>query len=182
MLYPNQSTVTGYLPGSSAGVVWRDWYTHEPISVGEGGTQHLAAPLGHINVHLKSGSVLLLHKEPGYTTYETTQEPYELLVSLDTQGKAQGQAYIDDFISEPPVKSRTVDFVVTPEKLVVQGSGEWEVKQKVTKVTIVGVSQKPSEVKVGGNTVAFEWDEKVGRVTVDELSVDLNTQQDIIWL
>ena len=59
------------------------------------------APLGSIPVHVRSGSVLLLHAKAEYTLTETRQGPYALLVSLDNAGVANGVAKIDDGVSLP---------------------------------------------------------------------------------
>ena len=75
-----------------------------------GGNTTLDAPLSHINVHIGDNSALLLHQEPGYTTYETREGPYALLVSLNVAGTAFGTAYVDDGISFPPGPSLCLTF------------------------------------------------------------------------
>lgn len=61
----------------------------------------VSAPLGEINVHIRSGSILLIHSEPQYTLAETKDGPYGLVVALDKYGEAKGEAIIDDGVSLP---------------------------------------------------------------------------------
>ena len=111
VLDPNVTTVAGVFPGRG-NTIWRDWYTHKAVNVSStpGATVTLDAPLGHINVHIRDGSAILLHAKPGYTTTETREGPYELLVSLDKQGRAFGTAYVDDGESVPPTPHTNLKF------------------------------------------------------------------------
>lgn len=53
------------------------------------------APLGHIPVFLRGGSILPL-QQPGNTTATSRQNPFNLLIALDKQGSAAGNLYLDD--------------------------------------------------------------------------------------
>ena len=59
----------------------------------------LSSPLGHINLHIRSGSVILTHTKAEYTLTETRAGGYSLIVSLDERGLAGGEAVLDDGIS-----------------------------------------------------------------------------------
>jgi alpha-glucosidase len=176
VLTPNATSVSGIVPGHGA-AVWRDWWTHAPVTAGN---VTLPAPLGTINVHLRDGSALLLFAEPGYTTKETAEGPYELLVSVAKDGYAHGQAYVDDGISEPPTPSRTITFAASKGKLVIESEGKFKVTPKLEKVTVLGVA-KPSKVWVGGKSVKYEYDEGVQRVVVSGVQVDLNKAATVTW-
>ena len=52
--------------------------------------------MGSINVHIRAGSVLLVHNKSAYTLTETKAGSYGLIVSLDDEGNAEGEAVIDD--------------------------------------------------------------------------------------
>ena len=72
----------------------------------------LPTPLGHINVHIRSGSVLLTHAESRYTLTETRAGGYHLIVNADENGEAEGEAVLDDGISPdcpwiPPLSDPT---------------------------------------------------------------------------
>ena len=107
------------------------------------GTATFSAPLGHINVHVRDGSAILLHAEPGYTTTETRAGPYSLLVSQASDGYAFGTAYIDDGISIPPTPNTTVEFHAKKGSLSITSSGSFKVDQSLESVTILGTT-KPS--------------------------------------
>src|ERR1700733_4006377 len=81
----------GIFPGRG-NVVWRDWYTHDIVEYTSGVAMTLTAPLGHINVHVRDGSAILLHAVPAYTIEETQQGPFSLLVSLSADSQAFGTA------------------------------------------------------------------------------------------
>ena len=67
----------------------------------------LDAPLEHIDVYVPGGSILAL-QQPKYTTEETRQTPYSLLVALNDGDKAGGSLYLDDGESLVPNATRLV--------------------------------------------------------------------------
>ncbi|KAI0338173.1 glycoside hydrolase family 31 protein [Trametopsis cervina] len=181
VLTPNVSSVDGIFPGRGS-VTWRDWYTHDVVNATSGANTTLAAPLGHINVHIRDGSVLLLHSKPAYTINETRQGPYSLLVSQASDGYAFGTAYIDDGESVPPTPNRTVEFTASKSQVKILTRGDFHVTQKLDTITILGVS-KPSEVIVQGQpTKSFSYSDKQQKLVLDGLSVDLNRDVTISWL
>ena len=98
VLEPNVDTVKGIFPGIGNGEKWYDWYTLQAVDAEEYENVTMSAPLEHINVHVRGGSVLPMQK-PAYTTGETRQNPYNLLVALDSHGSASGSLYLDDGVS-----------------------------------------------------------------------------------
>ena len=67
----------------------------------------MSAPLEHINVHIRGGSILPL-QAPGNTTSVTRSNPYSLLIALDEQQKATGSLYLDDSESLVPNATKLV--------------------------------------------------------------------------
>ena len=63
------------------------------------GQAELLTPLGKINVHVRSGSVILIHSKPAYSLTETRESPYGLAIYLDHNGEAKGEAVLDDGLS-----------------------------------------------------------------------------------
>ena len=59
----------------------------------------LSAPLGHIPLHIRSGSIILIHNEPKYTLTETRKGDFGLIVNLDAEGSAEGIFTLDDGLS-----------------------------------------------------------------------------------
>jgi len=169
-------------------VIWRDWWTHAvvPLSgnTGETTKMTIAAPLGHINVHIRGGSVLLLHAKPAYTIYETRSGPYELLVSLDGEGNACGDAFVDDGDGAFGADSgRNLVFKAGGGKLSVgSGTGSYLVGQPLERVTVLGVGEKPQRVVVQGQEVTgWEYDETIGKLDICGFSVDLNGDVEVSW-
>ena len=58
-----------------------------------------SAPLGHINIHIRSGSIILTHTKSAYSLTETRKGSYSLIVNLDDRGMAEGDAILDDGLS-----------------------------------------------------------------------------------
>lgn len=99
VLRPNATSVQGYLP-HHGNTKWRNWFTHEETK-GSSEKVTFDAPLSTIPVHIRSGSILLIHRDTGYTLTETRQSPFSLLVYLDDNNHADGCTKIDDGISYP---------------------------------------------------------------------------------
>lgn len=113
VLLPNVNTVNGVFPGVAEGTIWYDWYTLQPLDVQAGQNITLQAPLTHINVHVRGGSILPM-QIPGNTTTTTKANPYELLVALDKNGEAQGSLYLDDGYSIAPNDTKLVQVSSRP--------------------------------------------------------------------
>ncbi|KAF8996142.1 glycosyl hydrolases family 31-domain-containing protein [Cyathus striatus] len=183
VLQPNVSTVDGIFPGRGK-VTWRDWYTHEVVNATSGGAlTTLSAPLGHINVHVRDGSAILLHAKPGYTVEETRAGAYSLLVSQSPAGNAFGSAYIDDGISFPPGASRRLSITAAKSQLRIAGKGTFKVEQNLESVTVLGVVGKPKSVSVNGKSLSEkQWLYKAATqeltATVD---ADLNKDVVVTW-
>lgn len=89
------TTVEGVFPGAGKGEVWYDWYTQSAVNVSAGQNLTIDAPLGHIPVYIRGGSVLPLQ---GFalTTREARTQPWSLLTALSLNGTAEGNLYVDD--------------------------------------------------------------------------------------
>jgi alpha-glucosidase len=180
VLTPNASTVDGIFPGRGS-VVWRDWYTHDVVNATSGANTTLPAPLGHINVHIRDGSAILLHAQPAYTIEETRQGPFSLLVSQSTGGQAFGTAFIDDGVSNPPGPSKTLSFLAEKGQLRIQAEGTFNIKQKLQDITVLGVS-KPTEVTFQGETVKnWIYLEARKKLVVRDINGDLNGPVSFVW-
>ena len=107
VLEPNVETAKGVFPGIVEGTKWYDWYTLEPVNAHPGENVTLDAPLTHINVHVRGGSILPL-QAPGNTTTTTRGNPYSLLVAPNANGSASGSLYLDDGYSLDPNATKLV--------------------------------------------------------------------------
>ncbi|PPQ90718.1 hypothetical protein CVT25_005026 [Psilocybe cyanescens] len=178
VILPNATTVSGIFPGHGS-VIWRDWYTHDVLKTTPGQPTTLSAPLGHINVHIRDGSVILLHAQPAYTIEETRQGPFSLLVSLTTQDLAQGNAYIDDGISNPPGPNRNLVFKATKNQLTISSSGSFQIGPKLQDITVLGVGAKPKSVSVNGRIVP-NWTYASQQAKLVALGVNATLNQALI--
>ncbi|THU79390.1 hypothetical protein K435DRAFT_528099 [Dendrothele bispora CBS 962.96] len=169
VLSPNVTSVEGILPGRGK-VIWRDFFTHQVVQSSNSSntstvTVTLPAPLSHINVHVRSGSAILMHAEPGYTIEETRAGGYALLVSLDSSLEARGDAYVDDGLSDPPGENKVVRFEVVTRsdgnssgepqqqgrrRLDITPEGLFVIDQRLKEVTVLGVEGRPERVEVDG--------------------------------
>ncbi|KAK1226755.1 hypothetical protein PQX77_010251 [Marasmius sp. AFHP31] len=180
VLSPNVTSVEGIFPGRGQ-VVWRHFITHEVVKASDGKVT-LEAPLGHINVHIRDGSAILMHAKPANTTEETRQGPFSLLVSLASNGGAFGSYYLDDGVSNPPGASTTLSFVASDNQLQIRADGEFTIGQQLEEITILGVSERPSEVTVQNSAITtWEYDEGLEQIKLSNLTIDLNGNQDIAW-
>jgi len=182
VLSPNVTTVEGLFPGRGT-VIWRDWYTHDVVPLSPGTPTALSAPLGHINVHIRDGSALLLHAKPGYTIFETQQGPFSLLISLSKAGRAFGTAFVDDGVSDPPGPKRELAFSVNKQRFIISGQGSFMIQQKVEEITILGVSGRPKAVEVNGKSVnQWRYLDPQDKLVIDNLDISLNEYNVLQWM
>ncbi|KAL0959205.1 hypothetical protein HGRIS_014485 [Hohenbuehelia grisea] len=178
VLTPNATTVDAIFPGRGS-VVWRDWYTHDVVNAS---STTLPAPLGHINVHVRDGSAILMHAKPAYTIDETRAGPYSLLVSLSRSGHAFGTAYVDDGVSLPPTPNRSLSFTAANGRLRIQSSGRFSVKQRLVEITVLGVSTRPKQVTAQGlRTRSWSYIPGQEKLVITESNIDLNRDVSVQW-
>ncbi|KAL4243910.1 glycosyl hydrolase 31 family protein [Abortiporus biennis] len=185
VLTPNVSTVNGIFPGRGT-VVWRDWYTHNVVNTtNDGSTTSLPAPLGHINVHIRDGSVLLLHDKPVYTVTETRAGPFALLVCLSNDGSAFGTAYIDDGETVPPTPNTTLTFEASKgQKLELSPKGSFRISQTLETLIILGVPREPAQILLNGQRVhsnSWKYIAAQEKVVLTGMNVNLNILTRISW-
>jgi len=180
VLTPNMSTVDGILPGQGR-VIWRDWYTHDVVNASIGTNTTLSAPLGHINVHIRDGSALLLHDKPAYTVEETKEGPFSLLVSLSGSGSAFGSAYIDDGLSSPPGPSSTLTIHASSGQVTIEPKGSYNIAQKLAQVTVLGTKKPTSVTLQGAQTKSWQFMDAQEKLVVSNVSVDLNKPITLKW-
>jgi alpha-glucosidase len=142
-----------------------------------------ASPLSHINVHVRDGSIILLHAKPAYTIEETRQGPYSLLVSQSSQGLAFGTAYIDDGISNPPGPNRILKFLSTSNEVVISAEGDFTIEQKLRDITVLGVNYEPTSVTLNGRMVGnWTYAQRQNKLVAHEIDADLNVPLSLEWV
>ena len=151
-LAPQVDTVQGVFPGVKQGEVWYDWYNQTAINAQPGVNTTIAAPLGHIPVYVRGGSILPM-QEPALTTREVRNSPWSLLTALDGNGTASGQLYIDDGESVTPNATLTVMFKAADSSLSAMAQGNWKETNPLGNVTVLGVTKAPHSVTLNGKTI-----------------------------
>jgi alpha-glucosidase len=101
VLAQGANTTGGVFPGVGCGEVWYDWYTQFPVAASPGQNITIDAPLGHIPVYIRGGSVLPT-QQAGMTTKECRSNPWGLIAATSLAGTASGQLYVDDGVSVSP--------------------------------------------------------------------------------
>uniref|UniRef100_A0A287DB05 P-type domain-containing protein n=1 Tax=Ictidomys tridecemlineatus TaxID=43179 RepID=A0A287DB05_ICTTR len=90
VLQANARSVTAYFPGAR----WYDYYSGVDINA-RGMWKDLAAPLDHINLHVRGGYILPW-QEPALNTHLSRQKFMGFKVALDDEGSAEGWLFWDD--------------------------------------------------------------------------------------
>ncbi|KAL4918671.1 glycosyl hydrolases family 31-domain-containing protein [Aspergillus aurantiobrunneus] len=154
VLEPGATSVNGVLPGLIEGTEkWYDWYNQTAVRVPSQANTTIDAPLGHIPVFVRGGSVLAL-QQPALTTREARQSPWDVLVALDNDGEATGDLYLDDGVSVQPDATLTAEFTARRRKLeAVISQGGWVDGNCLRNITILGVDSVARAVRFNGRPV-----------------------------
>ena len=180
VLEPNVTSVKGLFP--AAGGKWRNIFSHEALDVEPSRNVSVPAPLSSINVHQRPGSVLLTHAETRYTTYETRQQPFGMVVNLNDEQSAKSSFYMDDGVSPAPTANSTLTVTAANGSLSTEKTGDFAVEQKLDRVLILDVQQRPQSVRIGDRTLdSFEYNEGNKILNLTRLDADLNQSFRIEW-
>jgi alpha-glucosidase len=101
VLAQGANTTGGVFPGVGSGEVWYDWYNQSSVTASPGQNITIDAPLGHIPVYIRGGSVLPT-QQAGMTTKECRSNPWGVIAASSLEGTASGQLYVDDGESLTP--------------------------------------------------------------------------------
>ncbi|TVY73333.1 Alpha-glucosidase [Lachnellula suecica] len=156
VLAQGATTVGGVFPGVGSGEVWYDWYNQTAVSAGRGQNVTIDAPLGHIPVYVRGGSVLPT-QEPGLTTKECRSNPWGIIAASDLEGTASGQLYLDDGESLVQNSTMWVDFTLTNSALYAVARGLYEDTNPLANVTIMGVLSTVTNVTFNGAMLSSGW-------------------------
>ena len=143
----------GVFPGVAQGEVWYDWYTQTAMDVKPGVNTTIPAPLGHIPVYIRGGSVLP-QQEPLYTTTLSRNSPWSLLCALSKNGTATGSLYVDDGESLVPDSTLLVSFAAAGNSLSATVEGSYADTNPLANVTLMGVLREPSAITLNGADVS----------------------------
>ncbi|KZF23342.1 glycoside hydrolase family 31 protein [Xylona heveae TC161] len=170
VLEPQVSTVQGVFPGIAEGEKWYDWYTQTPVSATAGKNETIDAPLGHIPVYVRGGSVLP-QQEYALTTRDARNTPYSLITALSAKGTAKGELYVDDGESVKPNATLFVEYAAENNTLTAVPQGAYVEPQPLANITVLGVPSAPlagvtfNGVKLPSSSVAYNGTSHVLSVT-----------------
>lgn len=155
VLEPQVNTVKGVFPGVGHGEVWYDWYSQTAVDARPGANTTISAPLGHIPVFVRGGSILPM-QEVALTTRDARKTPWSLLTSLSRNGTASGELYLDDGESVYPEDTLYVDFLASNSTLRASARGTWKEANPLANVTVLGVAKEPSSVSLNGKKLSSD--------------------------
>ncbi|EIW73063.1 hypothetical protein TREMEDRAFT_24338, partial [Tremella mesenterica DSM 1558] len=143
------TTVRGYFP--KEGAPWRCLWTQQEVKTDEHDMTTLSAPLGHINVHIRAGTILMVYDKPRQTIRTTREKSdFGLIINLDKQGQASGEVILDDGVSLNSQRT-TMRFKFINGELSINSEGEYTVPNRIRRVTLLGSHDKPRDVLVLGD-------------------------------
>ncbi|KAF2435435.1 hypothetical protein EJ08DRAFT_645731 [Tothia fuscella] len=152
VLTQGANTVDGVFPGISQGEIWYDWYTHLAVNASAGENVTIPAPLGHIPLYVRGGSVLPM-QEPAYTTAASRKNPWSLLVALSSEGTATGSLYIDDGESIIQNSTLFVEFTASKDALYAAATGTYPDTNGLANIIIMGLSNSPGNITLNGASI-----------------------------
>ncbi|NXH48843.1 LYAG glucosidase, partial [Dicaeum eximium] len=180
VLEPGVHSVTGYVPQGT----WFDFYTGSSVN-SSGEMLKMSAPLEHLNLHIREGSVLPTQK-PGTTTEVTRGNPLHLIVALSSHATAWGDLFWDDGESLDTFEKGNYSYVVFNVTQNIFTSTVLHASTEATKVTvgtlsIFGVQKPPSKVLLNGQEKPFSYlDNQV--LNVSDLGMRLSQGFSLQWL
>ncbi|KAJ4379014.1 hypothetical protein N0V86_005891 [Didymella sp. IMI 355093] len=158
VLAPLLRTSQGVFPGVPD-TRWYDWYTLEEVQAQPGQNVTLEAPLEHIPVHVRGGSIIA-SQTPGNTTKMTRMNPWSILVALDAKQEAKGELYLDDGLSQEPTDIKEIQFSFANATLTSCVTGSYDDTNALANITIAGWSDGDKcnavEVSAGGQKVSSQ--------------------------
>ena len=148
----NTTSVTFYLPADQ----FYDFFTHEAIT-GEGKdiTRGNVA-YDQIPVHIRGGSIIPLRVNSANTTTALRKENFELIVAVGKNGKAEGSLYLDDGESIVQKGTTYAKFKYEKGLLKVTGKFGYKTDNKIVKVTVLGLKEKPKSAQISGQRVSVQ--------------------------
>jgi len=161
VLTQGAKSVNGVFPGLVEGTeTYYDWYNKTPIAAPSAKNTTIAAPLGHIPVFIRGGSILAT-QQMAMTTRDARNTSWSLIVAPGVSGSATGSLYLDDGESVTPNATKLVSLISSyasngTMSLGVTVSGTYTgLDLPLANVTFLGVQSAPSSnsVMLNGDTV-----------------------------
>ncbi|KAJ7988803.1 hypothetical protein DPEC_G00312990 [Dallia pectoralis] len=174
------------LPGSE---VWYDIQSGHMLR-GNRSFQTLPVTLDTVPVFQRAGTVVPRRTGCGSCTADLQKYPFYLTVVLDSQGRAEGELYLDDghsFRYRDRQEFSLRRFCLVSDHLTCRCAdpvGLYQYDDMVQSVTILGTKRRPANVTLqepGAQKipVKFLFDEALHKLTLEDLSVAIGKEWDI---
>uniref|UniRef100_A0A8D0G2F7 P-type domain-containing protein n=1 Tax=Sphenodon punctatus TaxID=8508 RepID=A0A8D0G2F7_SPHPU len=180
VLESGADSVIGYFPRG----VWYDYYTGSPVN-SSGENLKTAAPLDHINVHVREGTILPT-QTPGLSSWVSSGNPLRLIAALSQSASAWGDLFWDDGESLDTFERGDYSYLVfnvtqnTFTSTVLHSNVE-ATYITVDTLAVYGVREQPKTVTVNGKETPFSYLENQV-LTVTALDLGLSQGFSIRWL
>jgi hypothetical protein len=188
----NATNVTAYFPASN----WYSYYDGS-LFVSTGQSVTLQAPLDFIPIHVRGGSIIPT-QGPALTTVAARQNPFGLIVALNSSGFAEGHLYLDDGESLTPDISLSFSHIWFTSTVGATGGSitalppsaavyppiyvNYTSVPALTNITIFGVPSIPSQPTFAGATnVTFVYDSTIQKLTLTGFSLNITAPFNISW-
>lgn len=163
VLEQGAEVVYGVFPGVAHGKIWYDWYNHSRVANSaalRGENVSIPAPLGHIPVFMRGGSVLPMQPlQDALTVRDVRAHSWSLIVALDARETATGSLYMDDGESVHPPATLEVAMAVSSQTLYATRVGEFDEKSPLANIAILGLNDKVKNVTMNGEPVNFKYND-----------------------
>eukprot|EP00696_Hemimastix_kukwesjijk_P010827 gnl/Hemi2/2362_TR835_c0_g1_i2.p1 gnl/Hemi2/2362_TR835_c0_g1~~gnl/Hemi2/2362_TR835_c0_g1_i2.p1 ORF type:complete len:894 (+),score=296.09 gnl/Hemi2/2362_TR835_c0_g1_i2:162-2843(+) len=168
---PGATETAVFLPGTEK---WFDYHTH--AAFGPGGVT-VPSPADRIPVFLRAGSIIPRQDRPRRSSWAMKEDPYTLVVALDSKGSATGDLYLDDgnTVAHQAGRFSHRQFTYSANSLVASAKqdlvgpkpdGSFAPSNVVERIVILGLASEPKEIKVRGQSAPLEFRYEGNRVTV----------------
>jgi alpha-glucosidase len=137
----NSTSVEIYLPKD----LFYDFYTYAPVQgTGSKLTLH-DIDFTTIPLHIKSGAVIPMRTESGYTTTAVRTKPFSFIVAPTAGGEAAGELYLDDGDSIIQSETSEIKMTYNEKMLTLDGTFEYQAENNMLQeVTILGIQKTPT--------------------------------------
>lgn len=187
VLDQDATSVSAYFPSG----IWYDYYTGKAIN-GDQQFVTLDAPIDFLPLHVRGGFIIPKHMNPQLTTWETRQQPFELLVALNTTGHAGGELFVDDGESLTSISSR--QYLHTEyQASSTQTTGNLSSRilansyppanlMKLGRITVYGAPDRVCAVNVNGRpTLDFVFSAENRVLKVNNINTPITQQLSVVW-
>ncbi|XP_048349411.1 lysosomal alpha-glucosidase-like [Sphaerodactylus townsendi] len=180
VLDPGADAVVGYFPRGT----WYDYYTGSLVN-SSGENLKMAAPLDHVNIHLREGTILPTQK-PADCTSVSRNNPLRLIAALSQNSNAWGDLYWDDGESLDTFEKGDYSYLVfnvTQNTFIstVLHSNMEATLITVEELTVYGVQDEPKAVTINGKEAPFSYSANQV-LSVANLQLSLSHGFSIRWI